>query len=1432
MVQATLDVPLRSYASLNKSFTKLHVEREGRSAALGNSKSLLVYHFDQDQDVDNPEKRHNVYRYKDEAKRLFAVRFNPHYNHRMHLASAKGQLVLVWNLEEKEISANSARGVTTLRQQTAANVMDLCWHRFNENLLAAGDFLWDTRTQNLVQEWKVPGGDSRVLTTQVSFNRKNEYLLASAKMNQVYIWDSRKGQKPIDTIPVSLPADPVTSLDWSSESEYDLLTSGGENFSLWKVDSAKAKEIASRGTTSSKRKGTSVLVKKRTWHQPVKKVLFAPFGQAAITVSRGFFEGKRELQTIKMWSIPSSDLQLVATFRAGISPIVGVSWRRSTSSGYQVASLDAADHLRLHSVDKLDFAHPGVHLPAGDSSGARDYGSTAGSESLETSASTKIPVLRKEILPVVWRLSELESTAPTSTKTMEATSDSPVRELVQVENIAKRGGFGSVTSVRLHAATKSLTFVMVAKAPSALSAPSLGSRDHPDARVADEPHTVNTARLRVTARVQPGHHPRDAHVVIQLAAEDGSPAHSAPVDPATDVGDIPLGETAVNRMQAAVEDVMRQPPKSGRSRVETCLVQLRRNLDECARYAANQRTAVLSRDELLSQHVGLQYETDDLAEGSVPRRLASPELTRTLSNDECIPCPRRFGATFAANGSLIVYASSIEIVRAGRKRAEGDGQQMYTYPRTYGCLIECLKAGRHLDNGEESQGESVYQPHLPDNHGWFRSAWGGGPDDASENQEDGAYDLDRSIAEETFVEEDREVLESGAMADSTWLPISHPDHNLGAGLGPPSQDDGEERETDGGVADPHVEGQLPWTPQFGKTFLVDCTGLLPGSPVFAAFYQMGPGRQLMKHCQSVPIVSPNPRGDKEHSERYFGLLVPEARGDSGTGSDTSVSSCGRSRRNSLVPGLGTTSGMPPPLSVPQRGLSAALENAARGSGYMRRTSIDGGQILPPILTRKWESSPDFKVFLGKSGSSTPRTAWGIPSGSGRSFVTGSPSFTGSSGWSELARGIKISSPQLQSQTSELENVAELPLDDAGGNVTPPRTTGGLGGDSGTPVMKPSAHSHLRTRQRLGKRRQHQQFPKSPGSSCGPSPPLDTRSLRLGALPPASPADTSTSPPTSDVGMDLGQISAPTGQKHANTSGQRTVSRSSSFSMGSGGVLGEHTGDRALAAQLGLVGRGPQPSADSPTTGGAAVVGVRFGADLGSSSPTDSFGEGRTEYATPIPTVGQLSRHNLRVAAVRNCGELASVWALLSEASGRGAPGRMENPGLGKLYDARRLPRWEVSSARLTTKILAHYETLADPQTLASIASVIGSGSLDGGCANGLSQSEDDVASHDRYMDCYAERCFQWGAEGERAEAVGHLIEAHKAPHAMAKPIAKDGDLECVVCNTPTHGRFLRCYRCGHGGHAKHVADWFMLEVECRHEACECICSESMWEDAG
>lgn len=59
------------------------------------------------------------------------------------------------------------------------------------------------------------------------------------------------------------------------------------------------------------------------------------------------------------------------------------------------------------------------------------YLSSSGSESLEATATAKAPALRNEILPVVWSLSELQNAAA-SKMMMEATSDSPIRELVQV----------------------------------------------------------------------------------------------------------------------------------------------------------------------------------------------------------------------------------------------------------------------------------------------------------------------------------------------------------------------------------------------------------------------------------------------------------------------------------------------------------------------------------------------------------------------------------------------------------------------------------------------------------------------------------------------------------------------------------------------------------------------------------------------------------------------------------------------------------------------------------------------------------------------------------------------------------------------------------------------------------------------------------------
>ncbi|CAN0420441.1 unnamed protein product, partial [Ectocarpus sp. 12 AP-2014] len=136
-----------------------------------------------------------------------------------------------------------------------------------------------------------------------------------------------------------------------------------------------------------------------------------------------------------------------------------------------------------------------------------------------------------------------------------------------------------------------------------------------------------------------------------------------------------------------------------------------------------------------------------------------------------------------------------------------------------------------------------------------------------------------------------------------------------------------------------VEGELPWTPKFDKVFLLDCTGFLPGSPFLAAFYKLGPVRQASAHVQST-VTSPFSSGDRDRRQEKGEQPFVHY---SGPGSDTSLSSGGRSRRNSVMSGLGISSGMPPPISVSQRGPSATLENTVRSGGPGRRPSMDGGQ---------------------------------------------------------------------------------------------------------------------------------------------------------------------------------------------------------------------------------------------------------------------------------------------------------------------------------------------------------------------------------------------------------------------------------------------------------------------------------------------------------
>lgn len=56
------------------------------------------------------------------------------------------------------------------------------------------------------------------------------------------------------------------------------------------------------------------------------------------------------------------------------------------------------------------------------------------------------------------------------------------------------------------------------------------------------------------------------------------------------------------------------------------------------------------------------------------------EMAMVQAEEPIVPCPRRFGATFAPNGSLVVFCSALAVVRArtdeGRKSGERTRKQV------------------------------------------------------------------------------------------------------------------------------------------------------------------------------------------------------------------------------------------------------------------------------------------------------------------------------------------------------------------------------------------------------------------------------------------------------------------------------------------------------------------------------------------------------------------------------------------------------------------------------------------------------------------------------------------------------------------------------------------------------------------------------------
>ncbi|WWC67663.1 uncharacterized protein I206_101574 [Kwoniella pini CBS 10737] len=315
------------------------------------------------------------------------VQWSPHPSTANLILSTSSQKLLVWDLAaqkalKKSIDAH-ARAIT-----------DINWHALNPNLMAtvsmdAGIRGWDLRCWDRpfmrLCAWDGSG-------TQVKWNRRHEYVLATAHNNSVQIWDNRKGSIPLTIIHAH--ESKIYGIDWDRRDRDKIVTcSLDKTVKFWTVPELRStvSGIADSdpfATVTAPEKPTSTL----TTSYPVWRARNLPFGRGVLSLpQRGEealelfspdddtpverFEGHdnvvkdfvwrvrggenasfedRDFQlitwgkdrTLRIWPVEKSVMETVG-YRYGGSIDVLVSRRGAPDITYTVDPLDADDSVKL-----------------------------------------------------------------------------------------------------------------------------------------------------------------------------------------------------------------------------------------------------------------------------------------------------------------------------------------------------------------------------------------------------------------------------------------------------------------------------------------------------------------------------------------------------------------------------------------------------------------------------------------------------------------------------------------------------------------------------------------------------------------------------------------------------------------------------------------------------------------------------------------------------------------------------------------------------------------------------------------------------------------------------------------------------------------------------------------------------------------------------
>ncbi|CAI6264292.1 unnamed protein product [Periconia digitata] len=212
--------------AVNEEYTAASISPSGRDVVLAGTRGILII------DLDNPYSPPRYIRHRIGFE-VADVQWSPFASRAEWIASTNNNKAVIFNLNIKS-SLNEAPIQFTLDSHQG-NITDINFSAHHPDVLAtcALDtyvYTWDLRAPSSVatalssvhRTPSVTFADWEGGATQIKWNRKNEFILASSHDRYVQVWDIRHGARPISTIHAHF--NKVYGIDWHRSEPTKILT--------------------------------------------------------------------------------------------------------------------------------------------------------------------------------------------------------------------------------------------------------------------------------------------------------------------------------------------------------------------------------------------------------------------------------------------------------------------------------------------------------------------------------------------------------------------------------------------------------------------------------------------------------------------------------------------------------------------------------------------------------------------------------------------------------------------------------------------------------------------------------------------------------------------------------------------------------------------------------------------------------------------------------------------------------------------------------------------------------------------------------------------------------------------------------------------------------------------------------------------------------